>query len=718
MRQGPRPIPRLEIQRRVNERIRLAALRVLVRDVDEEETNSETASGSVSEIGSENGNDVGEEGSDVEMCDVESDSDSSVGGAQIMHVEDDNVSLVCGDGSDYAASQEGEDSGSDADRYEDVQQEEVNFDNDEERGDYVLRELRKWALRGVSCTKIDALLAILRPLFPVLPKSYKTLLQTPRSVTTIPVGIGQLWYKGIAVSIQQRISQAPEYLEEREEIVMDVNMDGLPPFRSTYHDCWPTLGCLEGEDEPFIIAAWIGVGKMEPDDVDSYLEQYVNEVRNLLQNGIQLNGTQYPFRVRDYILDAPARAFVKRIKGHTGTYACESCEVRGVKIRRVQTFLDLDAIRRTDESFANRRNPQHHKGLSPLEALGTRMVSQFRKDGLHLLHLGVFGRWCDFVFGNKKKKKRGIVTRVVKQAVSDTIEGLVPHMPREINRIPRPLKYRPKYRASEYRRLFLYDGLLAFKNLQNLTPNVYQNYLILHAACYILSSPELYLTMNDAADMLLRDFIDHSRRLFGDHFVAYYIHNLVHFAEECRLHGTVDSFSCYKYESFLAVIKELLRSTYLPLQQIAYRDSERQGKLCNPKKHAAGDVRLFLRHPPQDENIEGEQYFGVEFGKKTLAVNEKDSGFKTHNGEIAILTNIVYTPAHEVILVGHIFQSHRDFYEDPLPSSRLGIVTVSNLSERKMHWNLRDVQKKCMILPIENQVDEYLCIPMLHSGAQ
>lgn len=41
---------------------------------------------------------------------------------------------------------------------------------------------------------------------------------------------------------------------------------------------------------------------------------------------------------------------------------------------------------RTDESFRNREQPQHHEGISPLERLGTGLVSQFRLDAMHLLY--------------------------------------------------------------------------------------------------------------------------------------------------------------------------------------------------------------------------------------------------------------------------------------------------------------------------------------------
>ena len=258
----------------------------------------------------------------------------------------------------------------------------------------------------------------------------------------------------------------------------------------------------------------------------------MQELAQLNQNGIELFGVIYPFRLRDYILDAPARSKVKCIVGHTGVYACENCEVEGFKVNNVTVYLDMNATLRTDESFRDRINENQHTVFSPLEPLGTGMVSQFRKDGLHLLHEGVFKRWSDFVLGNKAKKRKGLVTAARKLEVSDRIMALARHIPQEFNRRPRPLIYRLKFHASEYRRLFLYDGLLVF---QILPDNIYRNYLILQAACYILSSPDFYETMNDIAEDLLHQFIIHSSQLFGRQFVFLYVHYLIHFAEECRV---------------------------------------------------------------------------------------------------------------------------------------------------------------------------------------
>lgn len=172
-----------------------------------------------------------------------------------------------------------------------------------DRDVYILRTLKAWALRGVSRKKINELLSRLQPLFPILPKSYKTLLKTPRKVPLKVIGTGKMWYKGIQANIRQKLSDA--YIMDKGEIVMDVNIDGLNLYNSTDGEFWPILGSFSDEADPFIIGVYYGNKK--PEDINMFLEDYVAEVEELNENGFELGGIFYPFRIRNYILDAPAR---------------------------------------------------------------------------------------------------------------------------------------------------------------------------------------------------------------------------------------------------------------------------------------------------------------------------------------------------------------------------------------------------------------------------
>ncbi len=57
------------------------------------------------------------------------------------------------------------------------------------------------------------------------------------------------------------------------------------------------------------------------------------------------------------------------------------------------TYVDIDSRLRSDESFRNQDNPEHHEGRSPLEDTRSwRPVTGVVLDVLHLVYIGVYKR--------------------------------------------------------------------------------------------------------------------------------------------------------------------------------------------------------------------------------------------------------------------------------------------------------------------------------------
>lgn len=218
--------------------------------------------------------------------------------------------------------------------------------------------------------------------------------------------------------------------------------------------------------------------------------------------------------------------------------------------------------------------PRHHKesGISPLLQFNTKMISQFRLEPMHLVYEGVFKRvleaWKNWI--SPWKLHWTVVNRI-----SDRLVLLAPSCPQDFARRPRSLNELSFYKATEFRRLLLYDGIVAFALHPDI--NIYKHFLLLHCGIYILTSPILYKTLNDCANTLLRTF-EHSVTLFGQLFVVYNVHSLSHLAPECNDHGCLDTFSAFRYENKLKTIKSNLKSGFQPLQQAAKRQKERGKK--------------------------------------------------------------------------------------------------------------------------------------------
>ncbi|XP_011344181.1 uncharacterized protein LOC105283118 isoform X1 [Ooceraea biroi] len=334
------------------------------------------------------------------------------------------------------------------------------------------------------------------------------------------------------------------------------------------------------------------------------------------------------------------------------------------------------------------------------------MVSQFRLDSLHLVYLGVFKRlittWCKW--NGMWKLNRMTIT-----AISRTLECISIYCPQDLTRKPRSLEELKFFKGTEFRRLCLYDGILVFKDFVN--ENIYKHFLLLHSAIYILSHPILVHSMSDYANQLLRTFITHAATIYGKKFVVYNVHALSHLAEECALHGHLESFSAFKYENFLKSIKCLLQSGYKPLHQVANRDLERNISVPIILESNVGEVKLSKRFIPQIEVLHGVHYKCVTIDNVVLQIGKKDSCFILITDEVIILEDTVHIE-NRIFLVGKQFQQSKDFYTYPFPSSTLSILSVSQLNENVRILSMSEIKAKCWLIPDHNS---FLCVPLLHT---
>lgn len=112
----------------------------------------------------------------------------------------------------------------------------------------------------------------------------------------------------------------------------------------------------------------------------------------MIRNELNIGNSHYNFNIKAFVCDTPARAFIKRCKGHGGFFACERCEIKGKTIKGKRVYRGINCIERTKESFRNKQQPQHHstKETTPLLNITEfDIIKSVLLDPMHLLCLGV-----------------------------------------------------------------------------------------------------------------------------------------------------------------------------------------------------------------------------------------------------------------------------------------------------------------------------------------
>lgn len=75
---------------------------------------------------------------------------------------------------------------------------------------------------------------------------------------------------------------------------------------------------------------------------------------------------------------------------------------------------------------------------------------------------------------------------------------------------------------------------------------------------FILACPYFLNLYSDNAEVFINEFVEHTKQVYGDHFVVYNVHSLTHLVDECREHGLIDSFGAFPFENELKCILETL----------------------------------------------------------------------------------------------------------------------------------------------------------------
>ena len=104
-----------------------------------------------------------------------------------------------------------------------------------------------------------------------------------------------------------------------------------------------------------------------------------------------------------------------------------------------------------------------------------------------------------------------------------------------------------RLKNTEFRSFLLYSDPIVLKRV--LSQVRYEHFLNLNVAIRLLTSDNLTDEKIQFEDELFKYFVDQFGILYSDDILVYHLHSLSHLANECRVHGPLQSFSPFK--SFL-----------------------------------------------------------------------------------------------------------------------------------------------------------------------
>ena len=191
----------------------------------------------------------------------------------------------------------------------------------------------------------------------------------------------------------------------------------------------------------------------------------------------------------------------------------------------------------------------------------------------------------------------------------------------------------------------------------------------------------------DYARGLLVYFVQNSKIFYGNTFIVYNVHNLLHICDDVKnFNCSLNDISYFPFENHLQHLKRFVRRSKNPINQIAKRDLEYG--LCFPK----------LNHKTLCTKV---------------SANKKDRCFYLKGGSIAFVLQKLTDDIYKCDVFSQCYLDN--VFVNPVESKIFNIFLLKTVHAQKgqiKQLNKSKLIRKCVCLPEERG---YSIFPLLHA---
>lgn len=285
-------------------------------------------------------------------------------------------------------------------------------------------------------------------------------------------------------------------------------------------------------------------------------------------------------------------------------------------------------------------------------------------------------------------------------------------LPTEIHRKIRSLEHIHFYKASEFRTIMLYVGIVLLKDF--LPKNEYELFSKLFCAVTICSAKR-YASYLPLARTLFIEYIEGHIAIYGLDSITSNIHNLSQVVDDVELFGELDQFNAYEFENSLHLMKLLLKQCNKPLEQLARRlyEISTTARLKSYKNEETKNFPNLKEHFNTTNTI---AYRKLELANILLSDHIKNRWIMLNDNEQTIIQFVyAFKNGNKICFRGQPLEiaSKENFFVRPFNSSNLNIFLYSSieLCDAK-NYDLSQVKAKLFCLPYRNK---FVFMPLLHT---
>uniref|UniRef100_A0ABD2WGD7 DUF4218 domain-containing protein n=1 Tax=Trichogramma kaykai TaxID=54128 RepID=A0ABD2WGD7_9HYME len=321
---------------------------------------------------------------------------------------------------------------------------------------------------------------------------------------------------------------------------------------------------------------WFGSKKPA---VNLFLSVFEPDLQNLF-NGVNFSvpNEDQKVKVRGLIAcgtcDLPAKAIFLNLQQYNGKNGCPHCEIETIKIdNKYQTYPYIENIvlRTTDSTNAYAKDAVRLqkpvcgvKGPSYLKIIAYDFMNGTNIDSMHCVYQGVTKKLMCVWFDPDNVSHNASLFHAV-NFIDYEIKKITP--PSFANRLPRTVLDFKYWKASELRTFLIVYSLPVLKNYMNV--NFFEHHKMLVYAISLLNCSSISSEMIEKAKILLREYVNQFRNLYGQKFSTCNIHLLLHLSNDVEKFGPLWALNCFPFENFNGLLKKYVFGSNRPQLQIS-----------------------------------------------------------------------------------------------------------------------------------------------------
>ncbi|XP_063064685.1 uncharacterized protein LOC134456944 [Engraulis encrasicolus] len=430
-----------------------------------------------------------------------------------------------------------------------------------------------------------------------LASQIKDILESPQTTVTKNVSANGV-FTDIQSGLQYKKLIGTEDVGES-HISLLWNTDGIPIFKSSKSQLWPIqcqiieLNAKDRKNNVCVPCLWFG--EVKP-NMTTLLTPFVDQLLKLEEEGISWTDTHnchHSSKVHALVCssDSVARAQIRNTKQFNGQYGCDFCYHRGSPYSNLtpEPVLRSESQHFVHAMSATSQQPvMGVKGPSPLMKLSKfQMINGFVPEYQHSVCLGVTRQLMKLWIDPKHHAKPWYIG-TNSERIDEQLLAIKP--PVELTRVPRAVKERKFWKASEWRSFLLFYALPV---LSGILPKKYLNNLFLLVfGIYTLLQENIHTVDIDNAEKALKKFVMGFEKLYGRENMTFNVHLMTHISASVRNWGPLWATSTFSFESFNGTLLKYFNGTTYVQDQIVKRFLKWQdlSKHANKRMNSANDT--------------------------------------------------------------------------------------------------------------------------------